>query len=105
MNEGPPASFGPDFIEQAVLGACEEVLQLSGLGLQDGFAALGGDSLAGERLLFLIKDKFAVNISLAQLLEAKSLGAVAADIQGALSGRSAALKVSTDGVPLEEGFI
>jgi acyl carrier protein len=67
-----------DQIERDLNRIWSDVLQLQEIGPSDGFAALGGDSLAAMRIVFLIKDQFGVELSLSDFFSADTIGKMSA---------------------------
>ncbi len=105
MNTTPStdASIAP--LRQHIVSICSEVLQLPDITADDNFAAVGGDSLSGVRVLYILKECFGVDISLARLLEAESLAALAQDIENAPADGSDTTHHHDRGVQFEEGFV
>src|SRR5262249_42258861 len=71
-------------LELAVTAAFEAVLGVEGMGLQDDFFALGGDSLSATQVVARLRERFAVDLPIAALLDGRTPEAVAAAIEGTL---------------------
>jgi hypothetical protein len=63
MRETGGAVPGPD-TEQIVLQIWREVLQISGIGIEDEFLGVGGDSLSAQRCINRIISIFGVELPL-----------------------------------------
>ncbi len=86
--------------EERLAGIWRPLLPVGGgdIGREDGFFALGGNSLSAARLMFRIREEFDAELRLAAFYEAPSLAACAAAIdQARLAGRTAAVTPSTIG--------
>jgi len=58
-------------LERVVTAIWEEVLGIEGIGVEDNFLDLGGDSLIALRVLIRIRDKFGVDVPLSRFIAAK----------------------------------
>jgi acyl transferase domain-containing protein/thioesterase domain-containing protein len=65
-------------VEQAIAQVWSELLGVEEIAAQDDFFALGGHSLAAVRLFARIRKQFAVDLPLASLFQAPTLGELAA---------------------------
>jgi len=70
------ASLNP--VERTIAEAWRELLGVEEIGTEDDFFALGGHSLAAVRLFAKIRKQYAVDLPLATLFQAPTLGALAA---------------------------
>jgi amino acid adenylation domain-containing protein len=75
------------------------VLEISGIGADDDFMALGGDSLAIEELLAQVKEHYGVTLSSRDLMVAPTL----AEFTKRVAGDDRALPGNPDVVPLNTG--
>lgn len=73
-----------------ITGLWSEVLGVGGLGLDDGFFALGGTSLAAIRMLARVEREFGVAVPLPELFLATTAAGFARVVQRALSGGESA---------------
>ena len=79
-DEGPAKSKGPapqTPTEKAVAAVWSELLSLPRVGVQDNFFTVGGDSLLALQLASRLKQRFAVDIPLHDLLQAPTIAAQA----------------------------
>lgn len=67
-------------IEEALLAIWTDVLQQSGIGVDDPFFDLGGDSLKAIRIVARVVERFAPDLSPADLLERSTIAALARKI-------------------------
>jgi acyl transferase domain-containing protein/thioesterase domain-containing protein len=65
-------------VESAIAQAWRELLGVEGIARDDDFFALGGHSLAAVRLFAKIRKRFSVDLPLATLFQASTLGGLAA---------------------------
>jgi len=65
-------------IEEALVNAWEEVLDVRPIGIHDSFFTLGGHSLAATRIATRINDQFELAIPLQRLFECPTIAAMAA---------------------------
>ena len=70
------ASLNP--VERTIAEVWRELLGVEEIGTEDDFFALGGHSLAAVRLFARIRKQYAVDLPLATLFQAPTLGALAA---------------------------
>src|SRR5262249_20341239 len=75
-------------VTEALATLWSDVLGITPLGIDDGFAALGGDSLSATRLTARIVEAMRIELSAADLLEAGTVRRLAERIEAA-SGRAA----------------
>jgi amino acid adenylation domain-containing protein/FkbM family methyltransferase len=92
---GAPAAAAPaearTGTEKALAALWAELLELDRLGVDDDFFDLGGHSLLAIRAVARARDKFGVNLSLRNMLEAPTVAELARVIDGlSLLARSAA---------------
>ena len=96
--EAPVQMLSP--LEAALVGLWSSVLQVSGIGANDDFFVLGGDSLRGAGLLTDVKAVFGVELTMQALFgEAATIAGMARAIEGMRSTKAAAVErpqVSTD---------
>ena len=59
-------------MEREIVSLWQEVLEIPKVGMQDDFFQLGGNSLQAIRLLTQLREKFAVEVTMAQLFDAQS---------------------------------
>lgn len=71
-------SAGLNPVERTIAEAWRELLGVEEIGTEDDFFALGGHSLAAVRLFARIRKQYAVDLPLATLFQAPTLGALAA---------------------------
>ncbi len=90
-----PAAAGGDVprgaVAELLAGLWAEILGVDAvrLGAGDDFFALGGHSLAAARLLARVRRRFEVDLPLASLFAAPTLGGLAALVEAALEGDAA----------------
>ncbi|MDB5875431.1 MAG: polyketide synthase-like protein [Ramlibacter sp.] len=80
-GSGEPAQAageGLNAVERTIADAWRELLGVEEIGRDDDFFALGGHSLAAVRLFAKIRKNFAVDLPLATLFQASTLGGLAA---------------------------
>jgi nonribosomal peptide synthetase protein BlmVIII len=70
--------------EVAIAGMWEALLGVDGVGADDSFFDLGGDSLLALRLLSLVRERFGVDHPIARMFDAPTVRALAADVARAL---------------------
>ncbi len=75
---GAPAEEALSAVESAIAAAWRELLGVEEIARDDDFFALGGHSLAAVRLFARIRKQFAVDLPLATLFQAPTLGRLAA---------------------------
>ena len=81
-----PDAFGPSFVaadspaEAAVAGVFAQVLGLEGVGAADDFFEIGGDSLSAVEVLVGLSERFGIELSAADLLEAPTPAALVARV-------------------------
>jgi len=72
-----PAPPPPGRVTETVAAVFQRVLGVEGAGADDDFFALGGDEMAGLKALRLLDDALQVRLSLADLVGAPTVGALA----------------------------
>ena len=72
-----PVVLPRNTIEAAVGELWEEVLELDGIGINDDFLDLGGDSLSATRVVTRVRDRFGLDISVAKLWQAPTVALMA----------------------------
>jgi acyl carrier protein len=72
-------------LEAEILAIWSEVLDLAGLGVEDDFFGLGGDSLSASRVIARVTDRFAVDISVRAMFEAPTVAGLAAHVSEQLT--------------------
>jgi acyl carrier protein len=82
--EGGPRAALSTPEEVAIAGMWEALLGIDGVGADDSFFDLGGDSLLALRLLSLVRERFGVDHPIARMFDAPTVRALAADIARAL---------------------
>jgi amino acid adenylation domain-containing protein/thioester reductase-like protein len=84
----PPLPLSPrSELEAAVHEHFAEVLQRTGLGVQEDFFALGGSSLAAMRLVAKLRAAFGVDLALGDFYASASIAGVARTIAAVRAGR------------------
>jgi len=78
-------------IEQQVTGIWQELLGIAGVGLDDDFFDLGGDSLTATQVVSRLRETFPLEPDLALLFEAPTVRRLAASLDAALLDRLASL--------------
>jgi len=76
-------------LETRLLEIWSEVLDLEGLGIDDDFFALGGDSLSATRVIVRVRDHFAVDISVRAMFETPTVAGLAAHVSDELAAARA----------------
>ncbi len=71
-------------IELAIAAIWEELLGIDGIGAEDNFFKLGGDSLLATRVVPRLRDGFNVEIQLRELFEEGTIAALAARVEDLL---------------------
>ena len=89
-------------VERAIAAVWCELLGAQEIDLQDDFFALGGHSLAAVRLFARIRKEFGVDLPLATLFKAPTLGALSALVEQARSRAEAKAKTLAPKVPTAE---
>jgi acyl transferase domain-containing protein/2-polyprenyl-3-methyl-5-hydroxy-6-metoxy-1,4-benzoquinol methylase/aryl carrier-like protein len=69
--------------ESAIADMWSSLLGIASIGIADNFFELGGDSLLALRFLAMLRDRFGVELHVAQLFAAPTLRAMAAEVTGA----------------------
>jgi len=82
--------------EQAVAEIWQELLGIQRIGIYDNYFELGGDSLLATQIIYRIRDKFKVEISLDNFFEDASVYALTEIIGTVLWLKESQLKASTD---------
>ena len=77
LEERPDYLAPVTLYERAVAEIWSEVLKQDGIGRNDSFLALGGDSILATRVVARIRDSFKVEISLLSFFNAQSLADLA----------------------------
>jgi acyl carrier protein len=68
-------------IEQEIAAIWTEALQVEVADVRDDFFLLGGNSLLAVRMLFLLRERLLVDLSLAALMRASDLEAFCAEVE------------------------
>lgn len=93
-------------IERELSQIWREALQTDEVGVDDGFSALGGESLTAARVLQEIKERFEVEVSLSQFYATRTVSGLTRLIGGLLAQRQAvSLEQAADAGDAEEGFL
>ena len=66
--------------EAEIARVWEEVLEVDGVGVEDDFGELGGDSLLASRILVRIVEACRVEPTMARLLEARTVAELAVEV-------------------------
>jgi len=66
--------------EAEIARVWEEVLEIEGVGVEDDFVELGGDSLFAARILVRIAERYRVEPTLASLFEARTVAELAVEV-------------------------
>lgn len=96
----PPATA----LEARLRDIWEEVLGLEGIGVNDDFFDLGGQSILAARLMQRLKQAFDVEFGIAVLFEARTIARLATLVQEALTSAGAADRAAPDGTRHGHGF-
>jgi nonribosomal peptide synthetase DhbF len=80
-------------IETALAEIWAELLAIDRIGRHDNFFELGGHSLMALRVVAQLRDRFGLELPLKTLFQARTLAALGAEIDGAVSSRQHALRV------------
>ncbi len=64
-------------VERGIVHICETLLGIEGMGIEDDFFELGGDSLVGSRVVASIRDAFRVEMSMQSLFEGRTVASLA----------------------------
>lgn len=99
-GHAPPATD----LEARLRDIWEEVLGLEGIGVNDDFFDLGGQSILAARLMQRLKQAFGVEFGIAVLFEARTIARLAALVQEALASAGAADRAAPDGTRHGHGF-
>ncbi|HSL84609.1 MAG TPA: amino acid adenylation domain-containing protein, partial [Thermoanaerobaculia bacterium] len=96
-------------VEEVVAGIWSEVLGLDRVGVTEGFFALGGHSLLATRVLSRVVSAFGIELPLVALFEEPTVAGLAARVEAALGGETAAalpplVPVPRTGEPLPLSF-
>jgi acyl carrier protein len=84
-----------DEIGQAVAQVWADVLRIDEVGQDQGFFELGGHSLAALRAVFLLRERFAVSLSLHDLMAARDCAEFTETVRAAVRGDAPARPVPT----------
>ena len=84
----PHAGNAPSDIEEQLLTIWKSVLGIKRISRHDSFFELGGDSLLAIRLLGQIRDRWNIDLSMADLFDAPTVAGAAAQIEAVLWARS-----------------
>jgi acyl transferase domain-containing protein/acyl carrier protein len=68
-------------IEELVIAGFERALGLHGIGIDDDFFELGGDSLTATQVVARLRERFGVDLAVANLLEGRTAESVAAYVE------------------------
>jgi acyl carrier protein len=90
-------SAAPNEVEEQLLAIWKLVLGVKRLDRRDSFFELGGDSLLAIRLLGQIRDRWNIDLSMADLFGAPTVAGAAAQIESVLWARSSGRSRTTDG--------
>ncbi len=91
-------------VQGAIAAVWFELLGTQEIDLQDDFFALGGHSLAAVRLFARIRKEFGVDLPLATLFKAPTLGALSAWVEQARGRAAAKAKTSTNKTPTSKAM-
>ena len=69
-------------IEEALASIWEEILSIEGIGVQDIFLELGGESLQAVRIITRVQTSLGVSVSVREFFEAQTIAQMAELIQG-----------------------
>jgi acyl transferase domain-containing protein/thioesterase domain-containing protein len=97
----PASAAGAESIESTLAGWWQDLLGVDQVNSDDDFFALGGHSLIGVRLLAKIKKTFHVDLELAVLFEARTLGQLAEVIRKAGAPASSEQRTWSALVPIQ----
>ena len=89
-QEGLPVRRARSPLELQVFEVWEEVLGLSGFGIDEDFLALGGHSLLATRIVSRLRRTFGVELPLAALFEGRTVAGLARRLEGALGAAAGA---------------
>jgi acyl carrier protein len=87
--------------EQAVAEIWQELLGIQRIGIYDNYFELGGDSLLATQIIYRIREKFKVEISLDKFFEDASVSALSEIIGTVLWLKESQLKASTG---MQQGY-
>ncbi len=87
----------PSEVEEQLLTIWKLVLGVKRLDRRDSFFELGGDSLLAIRLLGQIRDRWSIDLSMADLFDAPTVAGAAAQIESVLWARSSGQSRMADG--------
>ena len=72
--------------EELLVGLYEEVLGVTGIGVEENFFDLGGNSLLATQLVSRVRKVFGVEVALRSLFEAPDVRGLAGRVEAALGG-------------------
>jgi acyl-CoA synthetase (AMP-forming)/AMP-acid ligase II/acyl carrier protein len=83
LNPRKPAatSESPTLVEQEILSIWREVLGMEGIGVQDDFLSLGGDSIQAARILTRVNAHFGKDLQLIDIFNASTVALMAEIVQ------------------------
>ena len=87
--------------EQAIADIWQELLGIERVGIDDNYFELGGDSLLATQIIYRIREKFKVEISLDNFFEDASVSALSEIIGTVLWLKESQLKASTS---MQQGY-
>ncbi|MFF8034748.1 amino acid adenylation domain-containing protein [Streptomyces sp. NPDC016626] len=84
-------------------GLFREILGLDGIGVHDGFFALGGHSMAAMRLLGRIRTEFGAELSIRDVFDALTVAGLATKLDAAAAAGRPALRPAARGAVVDAG--
>jgi acyl carrier protein len=73
-----------DDLEHVLVHFLQEVLQVEGIGVNDSFFDLGGDSLLATQIVSRVRESFHLELSVSQIFTAVDAAAMAVLVRGAI---------------------
>ena len=77
-----------DEVERELADIWEELIGIAGLGVNDDFFELGGDSLVAVRLAARIRERFGIELNVRALFDCTTIARLAARVREELGGRA-----------------
>jgi acyl carrier protein len=76
-----------DDLATVVTKIWQEVLGVEGIGAEDGFFELGGDSLVATRLVARLREELGIAVSLLTIFDNPTLGELIMDLEAGVADR------------------